>query len=208
VGTGALVGPQHSQAQGGQLCPAAQAGHAHPQLPPGTGRIWTHDPLGQGVVTHTTPSSIQLHALALSAMQLVTSPWLAHGSAAASRGPAPEAPLLTPTLPVPQAQSQGAQLAPAGQDGHAHVQVPLAVTPAPVTPPPQAPLPLQSQVQGGQAWPGAHTGQSQVQVPAPPLLPVAGFEQSHWTAGQSAFSGQTIGCTQVQPPPEASRVWQ
>src|SRR5262245_64116783 len=165
--------------------PAAQAGHAHPHFPPGTGRIWTHDPLGHGVVTHTTPSSIQLQEVALSAMQLVTSPWLAHGSATASRGPSPAAPLLTPTLPVPQAQSQGAQLTPAGQVGQAHVQVPPPVIPAaPATALPHAPLPLQSHVQGGQAWPGAHTGQSQVQVPAPPLLPVAGFEQSHYTAGQ------------------------
>ena len=203
-----MVGPQHSHAQGWQLCPAAQAGQAQPQLPPGTGRIWTHDPLGQGVVTHTTPSSIQLQALALSAMQLVTSAWPPHGSATASRVPPPEAPLLTPTLPVPQAQSQGGHETPAGQLGQAQVQVPAPVTAAPVAPTLQAPRPLQSHAQGAHASPGAHTGQSQVHVPPPPLLPVAGFEQSHWTAGQSAFAGQTIGCTQVQPPPEASRVWQ
>jgi hypothetical protein len=47
----------------------------------------------------------------------------------------------------------------------------------------------------------------QVQVPPPPPAPVpgGGFEQSHWTAGQAAFAGHAIGCTQVQPPPEASR---
>jgi hypothetical protein len=62
-------------------------------------------------------------------------------------------------------------------------------------------------VQGGQASPGAQIGQVQVHVP-PPLPPPpdgAAFEQSHSTAGQSAFSGHAIGRTQVQPPPEASR---
>jgi len=131
-----------------------------------------------------------------------------HGSATASRVPPPAAPLATPTLPVPHAQSQGGHETPAGQLGQAQVQVPAPVTAAPVAPTLQAPRPLQSHAQGAHASPGAHTGQSQVHVPPPPLLPVAGFEQSHWTAGQSAFAGQTIGCTQVQPPPEASRVWQ
>jgi hypothetical protein len=47
-----------------------------------------------------------------------------------------------------------------------------------------------------------------VQVQVPPPVPGVGLEQSHSTAGQSAFAGQAIGCTQVQPPPEASRAWQ
>jgi hypothetical protein len=43
-----------------------------------------------------------------------------------------------------------------------------------------------------------------VQVPPP----ANGLEQSHATAGQSAFAGHATGRTQVQPPPEASGTWQ
>jgi hypothetical protein len=64
----------------------------------------------------------------------------------------------------------------------------------------------QAQSQGGQVAPGAHVGHMQVQVPPPP--PDGGLEQSQTTAGQSAFAGQAIGCTQVQPPPEAPRARQ
>ena len=113
--------------------------------------------------------------------------------------------LLTPTLPAPHAQSQGGHVAPGAQLGQAHVQV---RPPLPPVTPPHAPPAPQAHVHGEQVSPGAHAGQSQVHVPPPPPLPVAGFEQSHWTAGQSAFAGQTTGWTQAQPPPEASRRWQ
>ena len=96
---------------------------------------------------------------------------------------------------------------PTTQTGHAHVQVAaaalLAVTPL------QEPLAPHAHEHGGQVAPGAHTGQSQVHVL--PLLASAsgaGFEQSHSTGGQSAFTGQAIGCTHEHPPPEASRAWQ
>jgi len=154
----------------------------------------------------TIPSSIQLHEAARSAPQDAASPWAAHGSgvvvgaAPAGVSVVPPAALpLTPTLPAPQAQSQGGQLAPGTHAGQAQVQVP----PPPQEPPPPAP---QSQLHGAQVSPGAQTGQVQVQVPPPPLPPDGGCEQSHSTAGQSAFVGQAIGCTQVHPPPEASRV--
>ncbi len=148
------------------------------------------------------PSSIQLHARALSATQVRASPCTAQGSGVSAPAPptivvgVPVALPLTPTLPAPQAQSQGGQLAPGAHAGHAQVQV---------RPPAQEPPPPQSQAQGGQASPGAQTGQVQVHVPPPTPPPGGGCEQSHSTAGQSAFAGQAIGCTQVQPPPEASR---
>jgi hypothetical protein len=161
------------------------------------------------------PSSIHLQAFTASAMHTLASPWAAQGSSAASGDGAPTivvvvGVLLTPTLPSPQAQSQGGQLVPGAQAaGQAQVHVPPAV------PPPQEPvppLPPQSQLHGGQVWPGAQVGQAHVQVPPvpPPKLPVVmvvsgGFEQSHSTAGQAASAGQAIGCTQVHPPPEAPR---
>jgi hypothetical protein len=107
-----------------------------------------------------------------------------------------------PTLPAPQAQSQGGQVVPGAQVGQAQVHVPPPLPPPAQVPPPPA---VHSQVHGGQVSPGAHDGQAQVHVP-PPVPPDGGFEQSHWTAGQSALAGQASGCTQVQPPPEASRV--
>ncbi len=203
--------PQQLHAHGGQLWPATQAGHAHPHPPgppSGTGFTWTHAPLGHGVVTQTMPSSSQLHEFAPSAVQALASPCPAHGSTVAPAGAsvATIVVVVTPTLPEPHAQSHGAQVAPGAQVGHAQVQVP----PPPTSAPPQEPPPplAQSQVHGGQAWPGAQVGHAQVQVPPPPPLrdvPGGGFEQSHWTAGQAAFAGHAIGCTQVQPPPEASR---
>jgi len=203
--------PQQSQAHGGQLCPGTHAGHAQPHPPPpGTGFIWTHAPVGHGVVTQTIPSSIHRHEVAVSAAQPLASPWCAQGSVGASAaGPTVGgAPLLTPTLPVPQAQSHGGQVVPAAQLGHAHVHVP---EPLPVFAPGHDPPLLQSQLHGGHVSPGAQVGQVQVQVGTPlppPATPDTGFEQSHWTAGQSAFAGHAIGWTQVQPPPDASRAWQ
>jgi len=151
------------------------------------------------------PSSIQLHEFAPSAVQLPASPCRAHGSTLAPAGDsgATIVVVVTPTLPAPHAQSHGGQVAPGAQVGHAQVQVPPAPTPAPPQEPPP-PL-LQPHVHGAQAWPGAQVGQAQVQVPPPPPPPGGGFEQSHWTAGQAAFAGHASGCTQVQPPPEASR---
>jgi hypothetical protein len=198
-------------AQGGQLWPAAQLGHAqpHPLAPPsGTGFARTQAPLGQGAVMQTMPSSIQLHALAWSAPQVAASPWAAQGSAGtAAAGPTivvvvPVGVLLTPTLPAPQAHSQGGQVAPGAQVGHAQVHVPPPVPP-PHEPLLPVPLPPQSHVQGRQVSPGAQAGHAHVQVPPPP--PADPFEQSHATTGQEASGGQAIGCTQVQPPPEASR---
>jgi hypothetical protein len=151
----------------------------------------------------------------LSATQPPASPCLAQGSVDASAagptvvGGVPVTVLLTPTFPAPQAQSQGAHVAPGAHAGHAQVQV-VMLGLALVTPP-QAPAAPQVQLHGAHVSPGVHTGHAQVQVPLPPLLLISGaggFEQSHWTAGQSASGGQAIGCTQVQPPPEASRVWQ
>ena len=156
----------------------------------------------------TMPSSSQLHEFAPSAVQAPASPCPAHGSTGAMAG-APGATIVvvvTPTLPAPHAQSHGAQVAPGAQVGHAQVQVPPPPAPAPPQEPPP-PLP-QSHVQGGQAWPGAQVGHAQVQVPPPPLpapVPGGGFEQSHWTVGQATSAGHAIGCTHVQPPPEASR---
>jgi hypothetical protein len=200
--------PQHSQAHGGQVWSAAQAGQAHPQ-PPLAGLSWAHAPVGHGAVTQAMPTAIQRHVFIVSAMQVAASVKWAHGSAATSAGVGGTGTALwvTPTLPAPQAQSQAGQLVPAGHAGQAqvHVRAPLL---APVAPPQVAGTLLHEQLQGGQTSPGAHTGQAQVHVPAPPLLPGVGFEQSHWTVGQSALAGQTIGCTQVHPPPEASRVWQ
>lgn len=124
-------------------------------------------------------------------------------------GPTVGAALLTPTLPLPHAQSQGGHVVPAGQLGHAHVQVPVPALAVGVFP--HEPPLLQSQLHGEHVSPGAHVGQVQVQVrtpPPPPVTPDGGFEQSHWTAGQSAFAGHAIGWTQVQPPPDASRAWQ
>jgi hypothetical protein len=201
-------------AHGVQLSPAAQAGqaHPHPPVPPGTGVIWTHAPLGHGAVTQTTPSSIQVQAFAPSATQLAASTWPTHGPAVKpAAGAAPifvgvvplEPSPLTATVPAPHAQSQGGQVALSAQLGQAQVQVPPPPTAPPLTVPPHEP-PAQSQVQGGQVSPGAHAAQAQVQVPPPPV-PGVGLEQSHSTAGQSAFAGQAIGCTQVQPPPDASR---
>src|SRR5262245_21948896 len=167
----------------------------------------------------TMPSSIQLHELALSARQLLASPWPAQGStggvagSVVAPGDVPPPPTIvvvvpveplppTPTLPAPQAQSQGGQVVPGAQVGQAQVQVPPPpLSPAQLPPPP----PPHSQVQGAQLSPGAQVGQVQVHVPPPPP-PVGGFEQSHWTAGQSPLVGHASGCTQVQPPPEASRV--
>jgi hypothetical protein len=109
-----------------------------------------------------------------------------------------------PTLPAPQAQSQGGQVAPGAQVGQVQVHVP----PVPLAPPPQVspPPPAHVQPHGGQASPGAQSGQAHVHVPPPAPPPVGGLEQSQATAGQSAPAGQAIGCTQVQPPPDASRV--
>ena len=153
------------------------------------------------------PSSSQLHECAPSAVQALASPCPAHGSTVALAGDSGPTivVVVTPTLPAPHAQSHGAQAAPGAQVGHAQVQVSPSLPPAPVQEP-SPPLP-QSHVQGEQASPGAQVGHAQVQVPPPPPLPVpgGGFEQSHWTAGQAAFAGHAIGCTQVQPPPEASR---
>jgi len=172
--------------------------------------MWTHAPLGQGVVMQTMPSSIQVHEFARSARHVVVSACPVQRSVAtASAGPPPilvgvvplEPSPLTPTLPVPHAQSQGGHGAPAGQAGQAQVQVP----PLP-TVPPHEPL-EQSHAQGGHVSPGAHAWQVHVQVPPPPV-PGVGLEQSHSTAGQSALAGHAIGCTQVQPPPEMSRAWQ
>jgi hypothetical protein len=215
VGTGtgpnpAPVCPQQSQAHAGQLWPGAHAGHAHPHPPPpGTSFIWTQAPVGHGAVTQTIPSSIQRHEVAVSAVQLTASAWCAQGSVGVSgAGTTVGAALLTPTFPAPHAQSQGGHVVPAGQLGHAHVQVPL---PPPLVVPAHEPPLLQSQLHGGHVSPGAHVGHVQVQVrtpPPPPATPGVGFEQSHWTAGQSAFAGHAIGWTQVQPPPDASRAWQ
>jgi hypothetical protein len=177
--------------------------------------MWTHAPLGHGAAMQTTPSSIQVHAFVPSARQLAESACPAQGSAAVvpSAGSPPifvgvvplEPSPLTATLPAPHAQSQGGQVESGAQVGQAHVHVPPPTVPPPTVPAPHEP-PVQSQVQGGQVSPGAHAPQVQVQVPPP--LPGVGFEQSHSTAGQSALAGQAIGCTQVQPPPEASRAWQ
>jgi len=162
----------------------------------------------------TMPSSIHRQASAESAPQLWASPCAAQGSVrSAPAGPPPPilivivgvpAALLPPmpTLPAPQAQSQGGQAAPGAQAGQVHAHVPPAAAPPPL----QAPPPAHVQAQGGQVSPGAQAGQAHVHVP-PPAPPLGdGFEQSQATAGQSAPAGQAIGCTQVQPPPDASRV--
>jgi len=94
----------------------------------------------------------------------------------------------TPMTPAPQAQSHGGQVWPGAHAGQAQVQVPW---PQPVPPPPPEEPPAQSQLQGAQLSPGAQVGQAQVHVP-PPLLPVPA-EQSHCTAGHSAFGGQATG---------------
>jgi hypothetical protein len=166
-------------------------------------------------VTQTIPSSIQPHAFVVSAVHVFASPCAAHGSDGSAAIGLPPPTIIAgepvdpvppaPTLPAPHAQLQGGHVVPGAQVGQAQVHVP---SPPPVVAQPLPPPP-QSQLQGGQAAPGAQVGQAQVQVPPPPPLPPAGgLEQSHATAGQSAFAGHAIGCTQVQPPPEASRAWQ
>jgi len=92
--------------------------------------------------------------------------------------------------------AHGSTVAPAGDSGAT-----IVVVVTPTLPEPHA------QSHGRQVASGAQVGHVQVQVPPPPPVPVpgGGFEQSHWTAGQAAFAGHAIGCTQVQPPPEASR---
>jgi hypothetical protein len=164
----------------------------------------------------TMPSSIHRHRFATSAPQVAASAWPPQASATSVVEPSGvgafgllEALPLTPTLPAPQAQSQGAQLSPGGHAGQTQVHVaPLVPLVAVVPPLHDPPLP-QSQVHGAQASPGRHAGQVHVHVPPPPPLPPAGgFEHSHSTAGQSALVGHAIGCTQVQPPPDASRARQ
>lgn len=63
---------QQSQLQGGQVCPAGQAGHAQPQPPPpdppsAGGVMWTQVPVGHGVVKQAMPSCTQAHESAASA---------------------------------------------------------------------------------------------------------------------------------------------
>ncbi len=111
--------------------------------------------------------------------------------------------LLTPTLPAPHAQSQGGHVAPGAQLGQAHVQVRAAA------------VTRHASARAAGARSRTCTGNRSRRARTPgsrrctSLLRrrcrAAGFEQSHWTAGQSAFAGQTTGWTQVQPPPEASR---
>ena len=151
------------------------------------------------------PSSIQLHEFAPSAVQAAASPCAAHGSTVAAAGDsgATIVVVVTPTLPEPQAQSHGAQVAPGAQVGHAQVQVP----------PPGAAATGTTTAAAAVAVHGAQVGRARrsdtrrcrCRRRRCRLPPGGGFEQSHWTAGQAAFAGHTIGCTQVQPPPEASR---
>lgn len=122
-----------------------------------------------------------------------------------------------------QTQLQAGQVAPAGQTGQLHVQVPLPeptvspqpppelppepvlppVPPAPVPPLPVVPPPPQSHAQGGHASPAAQAGQPQVQVPPPVELPASwagGGGQSQATAGQAPSLGQARGWMQPHPP--------
>jgi hypothetical protein len=89
---------------------------------------------------------------------------------------------------------------------------PVGTVPEPAPPLPVTPTAPSPQAQAHDPPPVLVTGQAQVQVPppalplpAPPSVAGGGAEQSHCTAGQLAFAGQARGCTQAQPPPEASR---
>jgi len=212
---------QQSHAQGGQVSPGAQAGQAQAQPPPappstgGTGVVWAHVPVGQGVVMHSMLSEVQPHASAVSAVQEVTSVCAAQGSAGG-------------VVPQPQ----GAQAAPAGQAGQpqtapgAEPLLPVLLTvpdapPVPdegvvvvvVAPPPHA------QLHAGHASPAGHAGQLQVQVPGappvpvppplpvtppPPVVPVLpqppGWPQAQSQTGQTSPARQG-GQSQVQVPP-------
>jgi hypothetical protein len=83
-GSGRGIGPvQQPHAHGGQLWPAAHAGQAHPQPPPplpGTGVVFTHAPVGQGVVMQTTSTGTQPQPLA-SALHDAGSAWTPQVSA-------------------------------------------------------------------------------------------------------------------------------
>jgi hypothetical protein len=87
-GWGGGVVPQQSQAQGGQVWPATQAGQAQaqpvPPPPPPGGFIWVQAPVGHGVVMHWIPSSIQPQPSAVSAAHDLTSLCAAQGSGGGS----------------------------------------------------------------------------------------------------------------------------
>ena len=118
---------QQLQAQGAQVSPGAQAGHAQADPPPpplpastgGAGFVCAHVPVGHGVVMHSMLSEVQPHPSTVSAVHEVTSVCAVQGSAG---GVAP--------------QSQGAQAAPTGQAGQPQT------TPDEDAAPPVLPVPL------------------------------------------------------------------
>jgi hypothetical protein len=75
TGVSCGVGPQQSQAQGGQVWPAVQAGQAQPQPLGGGGFVVPRAqvPVGQGAVTHSMLSDVQTQALLVSAAQVLAS---------------------------------------------------------------------------------------------------------------------------------------
>jgi hypothetical protein len=175
------------------------------------------------------PSAYHTHALSVSAVQVVASVWLLHGSV--------EVPASTMPVPPPPVQLQGGHVSPAIHAGQ--LQTLVVGPPSPLLPP-FATLPdsTQSQLQDGQLSPGAHAGHAQPQVPlsmqppsvgslqvqsqggqlepgtqdahahvqVPPPLPPP--EQSHSMGGQVVPAGQYAGLTHAQPLPSGVRAWQ
>jgi hypothetical protein len=200
--------PWQVQLQGGQLSPAAHAGHAQahppPPLPPPEESCWQTPERHGWPVMHATPSAYQWHASAVSAVHEVESLNAEHGSdgalpASEATTPASDAP------PPPPVQLQGGQAWPAAHGG----QVQLVTPPEPPLeePPPDetVPEPEQPQLHGGQLAPAGHAGHAQAQVPSSTQpASVAGpgpGAQSHAHGGQLSPAAQGAHA-QVQVPPE------
>jgi hypothetical protein len=175
------------------------------------------------------PSAYQMHAFSVSAVQIVSSVWLLHGSVEA---PASTMPVLSPPV-----QLQGGHVSPTLHAGQLQTLV-VGLPSPPLAPLATMPDPTQSQLQDGQLSPGAHAGHAQAQVPlsmqppsvgslqvqshggqiepgtqdahahvqVPPPLPPP--EQSHSMGGQVVPAGQYAGLTHAQPLPSAVRAWQ
>jgi hypothetical protein len=223
-----VVSPQ-VQLHGGQDSPGEQSGQAQAQ-PPSESLLPWHTPERHGSpIWQGMPMAYQTHALSVSAVQAVSSPWLVHKSV--------EVPASTvPVLPPP-VQLQGGHASPTVHSGQ--LQTLVVGLPSPPLPPLETvPDPTQPQLQGGQISPGAHAGHAQAQVPSsmqplpvgsaqvqshggqlvpgkqeahahvhvPPSLPPP--EQSHSIGGQVVPAGQYAGLTHAQPLPSGVRAWQ
>lgn len=227
------VGSPQAQSHGAQLAPGKQSGQAQAQPPPPEpleSLLCWHTPERHGSpIWQGMPSAYQTHALSVSAVQVVASVWLLHGS---MEVPASAMPVLPP--PVQLQGGHGSPTIHAGQ-----LQTLVVGLPSPLLPPfATVPDSTQSQLQDGQLSPGAHAGHTQPHVPlsmqppsvgslqvqshggqldpgtqdahahvqVPPPLPPP--EQSHSMGGQVVPAGQYAGLTHAQPLPSGVRAWQ